>query len=260
MLKQGNIKYKNDKWLETFYSWVDDRDQDAAFQLLGELRTIAANYAKYRFVNGKEAKTWEDIAGDAFLKLTKKYKNHSRESFAQGSASNFHGLMKVTIKNAFLNLRSFQKNKTIFTHTEPIEELAEKETTDELCYEAKPDEKISNVEFRKTLKNCLQNLRVYNEFRWITIRLWLELHCKMDLEDEIQTGINHLKSENKATETSRIITSLKLFVNNSNGKAKLKKETREKTNGNINENSVKSDIRRAKDFLRKCLETKESVL
>ncbi len=242
-----------DTWLEKFLLWIQKQDEQAAKEILAELRKIAKIFAKSRFSAGMEAKTWQDLAVDAFFNLTERYQGKQREDFLREGRSNFRGLMTVAVRNLFLNLRSFRKNKP--AQMEPLfgPEGDLLESADTAVSEAGVEEGAFRAQLQLALKSCFQTLRRLSEFRWLAIRAWIYYHPAVDWDDSAQPFPGAAAAEAAETETKRIISAIRALAANPANTLGLSPETLQKAAAPLNENSLKSDIRRARDFLKKCL-------
>jgi len=245
-----------DIWLEKFLLWIEKRDEQAAKEILGELRKIAKILAKSRFSAAMEAKTWEDLAVDAFFNLTARYRGKRREDFLQKGRSNFRGLMAVAVRNLFLNLRSFRKNKPV--QMEPLYGPDENmlENAEAAVSEASVERGAFSAQVRQALKSCFETLRNLSEFRWLAIRAWIYYHPGVDWEDAAPPFPGASSAEGAETETQRIISAIRMLAASPANTLGLTPETLEKAAAPLNENSMKSDILRARDFMKKCLSEK----
>lgn len=238
------MDHYKDFWLETFFKFVREGDERAAFVILKKLRELARIMALTTFHKSKESDcTWEDIADEALLKLLRAYKDKAPQDMQQQGRSSFFRIMYITV------FRLYLKPKAPLSEQEP-DTLANTPETE-------PDHEALLNEERRLLhtkiERCMQRLKQRQEFKWFVLTAWMGVKDMLPENHELRAIIKDKSGDTGRTETERI-QQLILRINNDFAHLfGLEEKSKNKINRGLNDNTLKADIRRAKDFLKDCL-------
>ncbi|MEZ4763922.1 MAG: hypothetical protein R3C26_12300 [Calditrichia bacterium] len=194
-----------------------------------------------QFRNLSTAQTWQDIASDTMICLYETYKFRLNDL---EDSSKLRGLIYTMLRNRYLQLIQQQKRREELT----FEGFGQIED-----YYFSKSEHTQQKNFVFLINKYLQKLRVWDEKRWVIFQIWLRLHYPLP-NDDFQKKLGDVEQFKicSSTETELIAELIRQFITNSPESLGISAKTLTALRGENKLNTIKSDVRRAKYFLRGC--------
>ncbi len=201
-----------------------------------------------QFRNLSTAQTWQDIASDTMICLYETYKFRISDI---ADSSKLRGLIYTMLRNRYLQLIQQQKRREELT----FEGFGQIES-----YYFSKSAYAQQKNFVFMINKYLQQLRAWDEKRWVIFQIWLRLHYPLP-NDDFQKKLGDVEQFKLcgSTETALIAELIKQFITHSPESLGISAKTLTALRGRHNMNTIKSDVRRAKCFLRGCVKKSKTI-
>lgn len=235
-----------------FRHCLDQEDRRCCKAFLDKLWGIVYYYARKDYQRRFDMRELSDIVSESCSALISTYGKAGPDRFQadKPGADPFESAMYKTIARTFWRTRKLHSLVISSDAADHLEDPALRTAADI------QERQLYLRQAGMALGKCLKQLRQKSEIHWLVFRIWAEQMYHTNLDKAV--GLMEFTKTADATlgETEKIALELERIAGTYAGQLGLSAETIAMATAPRKANTIKSDIRRAKDFLRKCLQSK----